>query len=64
MSTFGREADRIAAAARKQERQLAEKRILLSDAVAFAIVTLKDKSIPDAAARKTALGALEIGRSA
>jgi hypothetical protein len=64
MSTFGREADRIAAAARKHERQLAEKRILLSDAVAFAIVTLKDKKLDDGVARKTALGALEIGRSA
>ena len=64
MSTMGREADRIAALKRKHDREVAEKEIQLYDAVVFAIVTLKDKRLPDAAARTTALVALEIGWSA
>jgi hypothetical protein len=61
MSTFGREADRLAEQRRRHERRVTAAAIALRDAVAFSIATLKDKRITDALARSAALDALKIG---
>jgi hypothetical protein len=49
---------------RKHERQVAQNAIRFVEAVCFSMATLKDKSLLDAVARKTALDALQIGWSA
>jgi hypothetical protein len=60
MSTFGREADRLAEQARKRERRAAQDEIKLADVVRFAIATLADKTLPNDIARPTALDALRL----
>ena len=60
MSSFGREADRLAEQARKRARRVAQYEIKLADAVRFAIATLADKTVPNDIARRTALDALRL----
>jgi hypothetical protein len=60
LSTFGRDADEIAASKRRYERQLAEKAITLDHAVRFSIETLQDASISDREARELVLTALTL----
>jgi hypothetical protein len=59
VSTFGREADRLAASRRRHERRVAQFQIQQQDAVRFAIALLADNSLEDdALARGLALHAL------
>ena len=60
MSTFGRDADEIAASKRRYERQLAEKAITLDHAVRFSIETLTDPTIDAAEACALVLTALTL----
>ena len=64
MSTFGREADRLAKQAREHAQRVAKQAIRLHDAVGFSIASLADQTLPDDVARRTALDALRIGRKA
>jgi hypothetical protein len=58
MSTLGKAADQAWAQKRRYERDLADKRIRLGDAIRFAIDTLRDGAIADGAARSLALRTL------
>jgi hypothetical protein len=60
LSTFGRDADEIAASKRRYLRQLAEKAITLDHAVRFSIETLRDESISDREAHELVLTALTL----
>jgi hypothetical protein len=55
MSTFGREADQLAAQRRKLEKQAAD----FGHALRFAVDLLNDETIADDEARKLAIAALE-----
>jgi hypothetical protein len=58
MSTFGREADQAAERERRWRRALDEKKIRLSNAIAFVIGTIEDQVIPDADKLRLALSVL------
>jgi len=60
VSTFGRDADRIAERKRRYERQLAEKAILRDHAVGFSIETLRDPTVDAAEACALVLTALTL----
>ena len=63
MSTFGRDADRIAEIRRRQERQFAEKATRLEDAVRFSLSILENQSIDERQARRAAIDALSLQTS-
>ena len=58
VSTLGAEADELAARRRAHERRVTQKKMTLRDCVAFCIVTLTDRDVPDDVARRTVLEAL------
>jgi hypothetical protein len=60
VSTFGREADRLAELKRDHERKVAVAEIRLRDCVRFAISTLSDQDLTDHNARWTAYAALTL----
>jgi hypothetical protein len=63
MSTFGRNADKIAEQVRERRRRHERNANWLHGSICFAITTLADKDLDDATARQTALDALRLGRN-